>query len=196
MTEVGTSAKKAVEFLVAFFGHVSKLLIAVDEGASKARLEPIHSACYWGSRAVYSPSLWIARSLHRVYGQVPIPKKSDAIPLAVFFGIYLTPRVGPQPVAMWGLAAQRKAESIYPRFDRLIYATEGPDFLVSETEESWKPEPSMGFDTFEFRACPLVQLGNLTVVENAVLNPLFERVKEFSKPALSGDQDRNKSDLS
>jgi hypothetical protein len=131
-SELGQSAKKAVEFIRDFFDDVAKLLASVDDGMEKQRWLSIHgSQCYWGgSYSVKLGPQWLPHSLHRIYGRAPLPKgNATAVSLVAFFSVYLIPKCSPHTLAVWGFAAQSRREGIYPRFDPLLYTAEGPDFL-------------------------------------------------------------------
>jgi len=61
MSELGPSAKVAIEFIATFFEDIGELLGAVDAGVAKEFLEPIHgNGCYWqGSKSIDYPAYWV-----------------------------------------------------------------------------------------------------------------------------------------
>ena len=189
MSELGTSAKKALEFLATFFTDIAQLLKSVDASLAKDFLQPIQgSGCYWeGSKSIYSPAYWTPSSIHRIYAFAPIPKDIWSVPVAVFFDVFLTPRCSSEPVAVWGVWAQSDAKNTWSRIVKLINRVQ-PEFLTHEKETEWKSVASMGFDTFDFRAYPLVELRNAETVENVVIQPLRERMKTIRKPPPSAHE--------
>jgi len=121
-------------------------------------------------------------SIHRIYAFSPVPKDIWALPVTVFFDIFLTPKCSPQPVAIWGVAVQTEPKNIWERIIKVINVRGQPEFLSGEIEREWKSVPSMGFEAFEFRASPLIELQNPEVVERVVIQPLRDRLKTISRP--------------
>lgn len=179
-TNLGPSAKKAVEFVRDFFDDISRLLTTLDERMARESWLSIHgSQCYWGgSYSVKLGPQWLPHSVHRIYGKAPLRKGNAAVlSEAAFFSVYLIPKCSSQPLAVWGFAAQPQAADIYPRFDTLLYPIEGADFLESENQDSWKQVTNMKFDRFEFRSCPLVELTSAAVIDQKVVQPLMTQLK-------------------
>jgi hypothetical protein len=184
MSELGPSIKQAMEFLQKIHKDISKLISAVDEGMSEAGFESlIGNACIGaGSKSSQWPLSWMPRTFYRVYGQSLSPTDQEHGQVVVFFQVFMVPKLVSQPIALWGLAVQKSSDEVFTRLNPYFNSHEGPEFLDRERETSWRGVLNTGFDLFEVRSCPLVELKDQAAVEETILNQLLERLQSIRKP--------------
>jgi hypothetical protein len=158
----------------------------VDEGLSQAGFESlIGKACIGvGSKSSQYPLWWMPRTFYRVYGQSLSPTDQEEKPgqVVVFFQVFMVPKQVSQPIALWGFAVQQSPDDVFSRLNPYFNSHEGPEFLDRERETSWRGVLDTGFDLFEVRFCPLVELKDQVAVEETILNQLVERLKAIRKP--------------
>jgi len=182
MSELGVSAVEAINWLTKFCGDVSRLVTTVEDSLrSRGCKNPWGGVSFWQrSAAYYAPDRWIPRYLCRVY-VLTDSEEQDAQATQkrwAFFLVYLSPKLLPEPVALWGVLSLVTPGNAWAVMDRWLIGDDGPPFLDRLDVASWEtaarcPE---GVESFLYRACPVVELRDSKMVEEKVVNPIWEQL--------------------
>ena len=185
MSELGKSVFKAVNFLNDFFKDISKLVTTVEENMNSNKLATLgDAASFWyHSRAYYAPTKWMPRYIARQYvAEAPENSKPDRkAPWFAFFIVYLTPKAIEEPAAVWGIGTQHEKEDLWAPLDKVALKNDGPDFLVTVPVVEWRsvediPEP---LSSLKFQAKAIVELNNAQTVDEVIIQPLLEEIREL-----------------
>jgi hypothetical protein len=181
MSELGRSAKEATEWLLRFCGDVSKLITNVEENLRKrgVRCPWDATATYHQSKAYNQPDRWLPRFLYRVY-ILPGPDEpaDNAQTRWAFFLVSLTPKLLPEPVAVWGVLSLKTPGNVWPFIDPWLMRDDGPPFLNRLEVTSWEVPPGCpeGVESFTYRACAMVELKDSQIVEEKVVQPIWDQL--------------------
>ena len=181
MSALGKSVIDAISFLSSFHREVSKLLECVEGSMTgQGFLAPWGSGCHWGSRHYLQPEGWMPRYLFRLYAKPSTTNTKVDLARSAFFAVYLTPERCQEPTALWGPIVAVDPANLEPALDRVLLLNEGPPFLSRTSVTEWEPVRDLPeqLESFAYRASALVDLTNPSVIDQLVVSPLVDRLRQ------------------